>query len=822
MNKYFSLPVLALLIAGTLVFCQSTTRQETDMASFQDLSGPYFGREPPRDNARLFMPGLISTYGRNGNITFLDEGTFCVFTSDETGTRFTYLKDGRWTTPQPVPWGRLRGLDDYTLGGDGKTFYWQSVNPTDEQDRVKDMNLWKSERNGVRWTEPTPLPDTVNHPQFNEIYPTTTADGSVYYFCDDRPDSRRADIYVNRVENGAYAPTERLPWPINSDYGEFDFIVAPDESYLIFASSRPGGYGQCDNYVCFRRDDGHWTHPMNMGDRINSYGSEFRNFVSHDGKCFFFGSTRDAKVPRGEKFVAEAATRYGDNDVYWIDASIISELRETALTKTCAADIIRDELQVNGLQSAIEKLKELHSAGEEHYTFSFFELLDLCEHLIDEDRADDAEDFYTTLLETFDPFRIQHGYAFILSNHGNLGRAIALLDELVTAGEEMDLPTTLDYLFYDLKARGKTEDAIRVLQLKTERFPDSYHAYCYLAEMYEDSGDMEKAKAACEKAIELNPDFVDAKEILERLNSRNTSEYKGEYLGQKPPGLQAVQFNNGVLVGDKRSFNVSFSPDGDKLFFSYNKSTPERRHPEYEIKYFKQVDGMWHGPEVAFFSGQYSDVDVTFSPDGKKLFFTSDRPHPDSADMDIYYLEKSEKGWSEPIYAGTEVNTNHNEVHAALSTKGNLFFASNRPGGFGDKDLYKAEWVDGKFTNVTNLGPEVNSGYLDSDCFIAQDESYIVFDTIRPENGSEPYIYVSFQTGDNEWSKAVSLGEEVNTKSGSSAPTLSPDGKYLFFKRRRGDNRGIHWISTEIIENLKKEILNSSMTRENACASANP
>jgi Tol biopolymer transport system component len=289
--------------------------------------------------------------------------------------------------------------------------------------------------------------------------------------------------------------------------------------------------------------------------------------------------------------------------------------------------------------------------------------------------------------------------------------------------------------------------------------------------------------------------------------SDNATKFKGRYLGQKPPGLKAVKFNGGVLIGDKNSFNVSFSPDMKELFFSHYRGTPERPHPEYEVRYFKQVDGVWYGPEMAFFSGKYSDVDVTFSPDGKKLFFTSDRPHPKSADMDIYYLEKKENEWSQPIYAGTEVNTVHNEVHAVLSAKGNLFFASNRPGGFGDKDIYRAEWVEGKFTNVKNLGPKVNSAFLDSDCFVSQDESYIVFDTIRPEDGGQPQIYVSYQTGDNQWTKAVNVGEMVNTKEGSSAPTLSPDGKYLFFKRRRGKDRGIHWISTAIIENLKKKIL---------------
>jgi tetratricopeptide (TPR) repeat protein len=504
--------------------CQNASRQESPATDFQALSGPYFGQKPPREAAQIFMPGIITTHGRDGNITFLNDGKFCVFTSDETGTRFTYLEDGHWRIPQPVPWGRRRGLDDYTLGGDGKTFFWQSTKPTDENDTVKDYNLWSSELKGLQWTEPTPLPLIVNHPKFNEIYPTATADGTVYYFSSNRPDSLGTDIYVNRTENGEYLATERLPWPINSGYGEFDFIIAPDDSYFIFASSRPGGYGQDDNYICYRRDDGSWTHPINMGKGVNSYGNEMRSFVTHDRAAFFFGSTRRATVPKGKVFEAEAAVKYGDNDVYWIDGSIISELEQTALSKTCAADIVRQELGDNGLTSAIAKLKELHEVGEDRYRFSLFELLDLCESLVEEEKTDEAEALYSVLRDTFDPFRIQHGYAQILSRHGQLERAISLMSDLENAGEEIDFQVTLIYFFYDLKARGNVNDAIQVLQASIERFPDVYHPYCHLARLYESKGELERAKKVCAQAIELNPDFVDAREILERLNSKSLSE----------------------------------------------------------------------------------------------------------------------------------------------------------------------------------------------------------------------------------------------------------------------------------------------------------
>ena len=97
-------------------------------------------------------------------------------------------------------------------------------------------------------------------------------------------------------------------------------------------------------------------------------------------------------------------------------------------------------------------------------------------------------------------------------------------------------------------------------------------------------------------------------------NSQSTN-YYGDYLGKKLPGLIAEEFDSGQLTGDKQSFNFSFSPDGSELFFSYyHKLTEERPYPEYEIKYMKRVDNVWHGPETAFFSGTNSDVDITFSP----------------------------------------------------------------------------------------------------------------------------------------------------------------------------------------------------------------
>jgi Tol biopolymer transport system component len=235
----------------------------------------------------------------------------------------------------------------------------------------------------------------------------------------------------------------------------------------------------------------------------------------------------------------------------------------------------------------------------------------------------------------------------------------------------------------------------------------------------------------------------------------------------------------------KRSFNLAVSPNGNEAFFSFYKGTPEKPEPEYEIKFMKQKDGEYSYPQTAPFSGEFWDVDINFSPDGNFAFFASVRPHNCITGADIYYIIKTETGWSEPISVGKEVNSIWDEVYPSISENNNLFFRSTREGGYGGDDLYSAEWIHGNFINVNNLGPAINTEYGESNAVVAPDESYILFCSTRPIDGNVQKIYISFKNDQNEWLPAYPLGSEVNNKS-AGAPTLSADGSFLFFKTKEG------------------------------------
>lgn len=121
------------------------------------------------------------------------------------------------------------------------------------------------------------------------------------------------DIYCISYNYSKYNEPENLGENINSDYWETSVFVDPDETYLIFESNRPGGYGQTDLYISFKDADNDWTKAINMGETVNSAACEGSPFVSADGLYLFFNSDRIQQFNRNP---------------YWMSAEIIYSLKQ--------------------------------------------------------------------------------------------------------------------------------------------------------------------------------------------------------------------------------------------------------------------------------------------------------------------------------------------------------------------------------------------------------------------------------------------------------------------------------------------------------------
>ncbi len=156
-------------------------------------------------------------------------------------------------------------------------------------------------KDGNDWSEPKLL-----GAPFNRVCHTTFSKNGKMYFT--REDS--GTLYMVDFKNGVFGQPEKLDTIINSANVQYNCLIAPDESYLIFTSpSRNDGYGKSDLYISFRNNMNEWTEPINMGPEINTEGLESCPSISNDGEFFFFTSDK-----------------CGNNDVYWVSIKFLDQL----------------------------------------------------------------------------------------------------------------------------------------------------------------------------------------------------------------------------------------------------------------------------------------------------------------------------------------------------------------------------------------------------------------------------------------------------------------------------------------------------------------
>lgn len=256
---------------------------------------------------------------------------------------------------------------------------------------------------------------------------------------------------------------------------------------------------------------------------------------------------------------------------------------------------------------------------------------------------------------------------------------------------------------------------------------------------------------------------------------------RGPYLGQKRPGPTPEIFAPGILSLGFHEHNIAISPDGKEIFFVAASSDFSR----YLIMTTRQKNGAWSMPEIAPFSGGRNDGAPAFSPDGKRLYFSSRRARTAVAtfaeDFDIWYVERRGDAWTEPLNLGGPVNTGQNEANPSLMSDGTLYFQRIERLGALSWDLYMSSWKNGTFGVPEKLPAPVNSEANEAGPFIAADGSYLLFQSNRPGGRGVMDLYVAHRTGTGGWSEPVNLGEKINSPFSDWGPVVSRDGKYLFF-----------------------------------------
>ncbi len=249
--------------------------------------------QPAPDTLPLvFLPGIVSTDTLDFNAAFSVDGKTFYFSRSHNRKYVifeTTYKDNKWQEPVMSPlFDTLYSNTDPFIAADG-ALYFISNRPKDKSDTTADYDIYRLVQQPGGYSAPEYL--TGVNSDSTEYYVSVSRAGNVFF---SSYRDGNLDLYMSRkTANGYEKPV--TPGPVvNSPYDEHDPLIAPDESFLVFTSDRPGGKGEADLYISHKMN-GQWQTPAPMGHGINTTRYEYCPYLSPDGKFFFFSSEFNVK-----------------------------------------------------------------------------------------------------------------------------------------------------------------------------------------------------------------------------------------------------------------------------------------------------------------------------------------------------------------------------------------------------------------------------------------------------------------------------------------------------------------------------------------------
>lgn len=268
---------------------------------------------------------------------------------------------------------------------------------------------------------------------------------------------------------------------------------------------------------------------------------------------------------------------------------------------------------------------------------------------------------------------------------------------------------------------------------------------------------------------------------------------KGSYLGQKPPGDEPLVFALGVVsTNDYIEMGCTCSPDGIEIYFARSETSDISSN--FAIWIVREKDGKWNKPKVASFSGIYRDFAPFITPDGKYMLFYRMSSKKAEAREGTWIVERNRDKWRKPRF--------FLDAYCVTTADFQTFYFSTEHREATSRDIAMMVFSNGVFSKPQDLKGDINSVEFDAHGCISTDESFMIYDSMRPGGFDQTDIYISFRKEDGLWSKGFNLGEKIN-KGHHHIPSLSADGKYIFFSSD-GD---IYWVDANIIEELKIHVL---------------
>jgi Tol biopolymer transport system component len=250
--------------------------------------------------------------------------------------------------------------------------------------------------------------------------------------------------------------------------------------------------------------------------------------------------------------------------------------------------------------------------------------------------------------------------------------------------------------------------------------------------------------------------------------------------GQQIPATPEVFLPEVISTGlNERDFAIS--PDGKMIYFT----VVAPQNVTSSIFFIEKLaDKSWSIPKTASFSGDYPDLEPSFSPDGGRIYFASKRPVDgnEKKDFDLWYVERYNDGWSAAKHL--DFCTEQDEFYPSVTKDGSVYFTASYHHETSKEDIFVSRYTNNIYVKPMALDTAINSSMYEFNAYIAPDESFIIFTAYgRKGDKGRGDLYLSKRV-DGKWQPAKPINQ-INSDKLDYCPTVSFDQKILYFTSER-------------------------------------
>jgi hypothetical protein len=252
----------------------------------------------------------------------------------------------------------------------------------------------------------------------------------------------------------------------------------------------------------------------------------------------------------------------------------------------------------------------------------------------------------------------------------------------------------------------------------------------------------------------------------------------------------------GTVSTGLQETSVAMTRDGDTLYFMRS----DFGEKDDTILVSHRRNGHWGKPEVASFSGQWHDSEPALSPDGKRLYFVSNRPvlpggQPVTAEMsgqhfagtNLWYVERQPGGrWGTPVHVDGALNDGATIYNPSIAANGDIWFSAHREDSGSAYQIYVARRTASGYAAPirAELG-DIQHNRMDP--AVDPQERFLVFAGNEGDAFGRADLYIAFRQQDGSWGKPEHLPAPINSASLENAPSLGPRFGELFVSSNRRD-----------------------------------